>query len=516
MSQKCIIYLLFTVFFVTFCTYNSQAKEEKAFKSRGITKSKPKERKKQIRRTKPQVNKFFKLNNQETFRNVKKQNTLAFLIGNDKYTKESDFAPLGQCYNDVILLKQIFTHCVKIDQSNIYSNKDLTLSEFKMRFNEFVKKANANPKANVIITFSGHGNEDGSLVFVNGGMLKPNELKKLVNSFSNDVILIIDACYSGSNEGPKEILKGKKQNFKENSLRVYASLAHLTAKEITYNSLFFKHLKPFYKDILKINKLTGNGYFTAMIGMFFAEYKFKKNENISFKDLVSYVTNRGKQYVEYLAMWGQENKEQRKFASIRLNQQPKILPVQKRVEFHDMNHQFFLIQKYIKPIGLEPSLTGGIIIPMGNLGNYYVDLNLFANVSIAYEMDFITKDFFITGNFSYIGMTSTEAPDRRLVELSILVSSAGIKYYPVKKSFFSFSTGIEAGLATSFLRASSFGPVKEEARTLNNLYLSGGASLNFEVYQGLDIVVPAKFVYINYGEDPLIGMSYSLGVNYYF
>lgn len=56
----------------------------------------------------------------------------------------------------------------------------------------------------VIITYSGHGNVDGSLVMVDGGMLTPDELKRTVNSFKNDSVLILDACYSGNNEGPKE------------------------------------------------------------------------------------------------------------------------------------------------------------------------------------------------------------------------------------------------------------------------------------------------------------------------
>ena len=62
---------------------------------------------------------------------------------------------------------------------------------------------------------------------------------------------MIDACYSGNNEGPREIDgDGESIEFKQNSMRIYASLAHRTAKEITYGNAFFRHVMPFYQSAL--------------------------------------------------------------------------------------------------------------------------------------------------------------------------------------------------------------------------------------------------------------------------
>jgi len=461
---------------------------------------------------------LLRINTKKNFEKIKKQNTLAFLIGNDNYQPKSNFTKLKECFSDVKLLKQIFIHCVKADSKNIFINKDLTLDEFKKRIKMFLEKVKLNPTANVIISFSGHGNEDGSLVFVDGGMLSPKELKSLVNSYSNDTILIIDACYSGGNEGPKEMLKGvKKDEFKKNSIRVYASLAHLSAKEIQYNNTFFLHIKKFYRETLEIKDIPkGNGYFTAMIGMFFAEYKLKEDENISFNDLVSFVTNRGKQYVEYLAMWGQENAEQKKFAKVRLNQQPKILPIQERVNFLDENHQFILIQKPLKPFGLEPGLTLGLFFPMGKIGKKYNSLNLIATVFTSYDLSFLINRFYLNFNLSYIGVNSKSGATSRDIGLSIVTSSFGVKYYPVALSLFTLSVGFDAGPAFTFARYGSFGPVKEESKSVTDLYLGFETGFKFKIIRNFYVVSPIRFIYLNYKDEPLYGLSASLGASYYF
>ncbi len=462
---------------------------------------------------------FFRLNTKKTFESVKKQNTLVFSIGNDKYQRRSGFAPLYECFNDVILLRQIFIHCVKMDPKNIFTNKDLTLSEFKKRIQIFIQKVKSNKEANVIITYSGHGDDDGSLVFVDGGRLRPAELKALVNSFQNDTTLIIDACYSGNNEGPKEMLKGvKKDDYKSNSSRIYASLAHLTAKEIHYrNNNFFKHILRFYKETLEINhKFSGNGYFTGMIGMFFAEYKFKPKENITFNDLVSYITNRGKQYVEYLAMIGHENKEQRMFAQMRLNQQPKILPIQERVTFLNQNHQFILIQKPIVPLGLEPGLSIGVFFPVGDLGKDFKSPAININLHLAYEMDFLLKRFYLVFNAGYLNLSTPSSASKRDVGLNIIIPSLGIKYIPVHTNIFKLTVRLDAGPAFTFARYGSFGAIKEESKSLTDFYFGGEIGFQLKLYRDLHLVVPGKLIYIKYPDSPLYGISTGLGVNYYF
>ncbi|MDH5681308.1 MAG: hypothetical protein OEZ36_06970, partial [Spirochaetota bacterium] len=271
-----------------------------------------------------------------------------------------------------------------------------------------------------------------------------------------------------------------------------------------------------YQDVLGIKKVTGNGYFTAMVGMFFAEYQFKKDENISFKDVVSYVTNRGKQYVEYLALWGKEDKLQKKFASLRLNQQPKILPIKRKVEFQDVNHSFFLIQKPIEPLGLMPGAVGGVFFPMGTFGEYYDSPSIYANVFVSYKLDFIVENLYLTANVGLLSMAKTPVEFSRDVNLTLVVPAGGVKYMPVKAGFFSLGTSLEFGGAFTFATVGSLGPIKEESKTLKSLYIGAEVGFTFEVYEGLSIVLPSRFMFVNYTDEPLIGFSTTLGASYYF
>ncbi|MDH4128964.1 MAG: caspase family protein, partial [Spirochaetota bacterium] len=203
MKHLLIIIIFSVLTFNAFSTDNSFSEDDNSELSVGINrgikvKSNTGAKNIRLNQSKKQV-RFFKVNTTKTFEKVKNQNTLVFSIGNDKYQKKSGFGKLEECYSDVKLLKHLFIHCIKIDSNNIFINKDLTLDEFKKRIKTFLNIVQKNKTANVIFTYSGHGNEDGSLVFVDGGMLKPKELKALINSYKNDTILIIDACYSGNN-----------------------------------------------------------------------------------------------------------------------------------------------------------------------------------------------------------------------------------------------------------------------------------------------------------------------------
>lgn len=405
-----------------------------------------------------------------------------------------------------------------MEAKDMFTNKDLTLAQFKRRiksFVEHVKKNDPEGEKVVIFTYSGHGNEDGSLVFVDGKMLKPQELKDLINSYLNDTILIIDACYSGGNEGPKETYK--KKGFKSNSLRIYASLAHLTAKEIIYDGPFFKQVKPFYRDVLRLEDIKGNGYFTAMIGLFFAEYKLKPDENISFKELVSYVTNKGKQYIEYLAL--RQTYAQRFEATVRLNQQPKVLPLQEKVDYTDINNQFILIQDPIIPIGFEPGAIIGVFFPMGSLGSDFKKPAIYADVFLGYELKFLVKNLFVSFNTTFMLMsTKSFGTIRRNVDLTILAPGAGVYYRFFRKprSKFNMFLGANGGIALTFARASSLGPLKEESSTNKNTIISATLGANYKLTKEWDVAVHAKFLDIFYTGSALYGFSIGAGSFYHF
>lgn len=462
---------------------------------------------------------YFDLNTKKSFSNVKPLKAYAFLVGNDDYSLESKFTKLYQCVNDVRLLKSLLIYCAKVDKEDIFVNVDLTLKEFKKRFSDFLKHIkNDDPEAEkvVIIQYSGHGNVDGSLVFIDGGMFKPQKLKDAVNSYKNDTILILDACYSGNNEGPKDAFKKKKQGFKSNSLRIYASLAHVTAKEIKYTSGFFRVVKPFYSEVLGLDAIEGNGYFTGMVGLFFAEYKLKPDENISFKNLIEYVTNKGKQYVEYLAL--RQGSSNRFEAGVRLNQQPKLLPMKEKVDYLDINHQFILIQKPIVPLGLEPGIAGGLFFPVSSNSGDFSGSGLFVDVFLGYELKFLIDNLFASANINFMTIDSSSGftATRRTVGLTILAPSAGVYYRFFRKSFFNLLVGADGGIAMTFMSASSYGPLSETSETFFNTYISGNIGANFELFRDFDLFLQNKLFYIGYTDYTFMAISIIAGASYHF
>lgn len=458
-----------------------------------------------------------RLNTQSDFEQVQERpNSYVFLIGNDKYSEKSNFWPLKECYNDVRLLAAVFEKCVKIPEKNIYKNRDLTLEQFIINFKAFLKEAASSNDNQIIITYSGHGDEDGSLVFVDGQKLSPKQLRELVNSFSNDTILMLDACYSGNNEGPKEAYKlssekKKKAEYKKNSYRIYASLAHLTAKEIHYKNNFFAHVKPFYKNVLGIEQISGNGYFSAMIGFFFAEYNLAEDENISFKDLISYVTNKGKSYVEFLAIL--EKRE----ASVRLNQQPKILPLTKKVRFNDINNEYILIQEFMYPAGIELGLEGGFFFPMGTFAESYSSPTIMTKIYFNYWLEFIDKNLFITANFYYFSMSRPESDSQRSIDITSLIGSLGLMYkFELIEDRFYLNIAADGGYAMNFFNVGSFGPIKEESTTANTSYFGFSIQPQFKFYKNLAVTLKGQYMSINYSTQPLYGIAALAGINYFF
>jgi hypothetical protein len=325
-----------------------------------------------------------------TFNAIIPQKTYIFIIGNNTYSDESGYEKLTQCHNDINLMKKIFMHCCNVADDNIFSYLDITLPGCQKYFNQFLNTIDK--ESLVIIFYSGHGDPNGSLVFVDGKKLNPVELRRHINSFSNDTVLLIDACYSGNNEGPLDFFQ-KDQPFKSNCIRIYSSLAHLTAKEISYENHFFKSALPFYSEVLDINNIDGNSYFTALIGHFFTHYKLKKGENVSYSELVSYITNKGKIYVETLAKTkGEARKSAWEEAVYRLNQLPKIHPVDEKVSFIEPEHEYIILQKkkynfWPKKNFLSLGIDTGVPLTMPPY-NKSLGLSIMPLISLLYNLNY--------------------------------------------------------------------------------------------------------------------------------
>jgi hypothetical protein len=514
-TMKRIILFLVTISFVTL----SAGVPLSAHDERGLTVKQKKGTTAERRKADDKRRLSLRMNSADTFAEVREQKVYVFMVGNDKYQRRSGFGELRQCYNDVILLRQIFIHCLKVNPKRIFSYRDLSLNAFMNRFNDFIDKLDENSL--VVFTYSGHGDEDGSLVFVDGGRLRSNVLKNLINSFGNDTVLLIDACYSGNNEGPIEVFKGKKRvGFKPNSLRIYASLAHLTAKEIAYSNVFFQSVRPFYRDVLKIHAIEGNGYFTAMIGLFFASYKLKEDENISFKDLVSYITNRGKQYVEYLAARGKKERNQSMLneSSIRLNQQPKIHPIGEEVPFDDENHRFMLVQDPILPpwprndfysfgIGFSANFPMGTM--SGSMEMGYMPL-LFINYNL-------NSGWGILGLGITTGASMTETKESVPYQYRLLTVpvAANVKYYTKLKIPLFFMIDVNIGYAFSRLEYQESYPDREN-QTASTPFFITGFGIGYNLHTNLSAVLSMNYVRFYFENGAYSGVAPGLSLIFKF
>lgn len=376
-------------------------------------------------KTIPDVNnKPANLNTPATFAKIKKNDFKVLLIGNNDYKQSSHYPPLFQCINDTRLMAGIFRNCCKISPENISVCNDITKKDFIQLFNMTVHNLKA--KDGLILYYSGHGARDGSLVFTDGERLTPAEFKMLINSFHNDTIIFIDACYSGNQEGPIEI-EGE-EKIRSNCIRVYSSLAHMTAKEILYKKDYFTYIQPFFNNVLGFNDdahIEGNGYFTSLIAYFFAEYDFNNSGNIDFWDLVYYISNKNKQHVEYLAVKSKHDKGLVKEYQMRSYQQPKIYPLTDHVTMNNPNHEFLVIKKYIKPVDLSTEIGAGVFLNFGTLkadGESSVFKNkpsLFASFKVYYGPQ-ILRGFHFGIDIGY--MYAYEEKNTQLHRRSILLN----------------------------------------------------------------------------------------------
>lgn len=305
-------------------------------------------------------------NTSDAFKNLSMNTMVALLIGNNAYETESGYEPLYQCDSDVRLITSLLTTCCNVPADNINAHTDLTAPEFRRIFTRVT--AGLKPGQGFLFTYSGHGDKDGALVFTNGSRIMPEELKTMINSFKNDTVMMLDACYSGNNEGP--INYRPEYRFKDNCLRIYSSLAHLSAKEIKYTNDYFDAVQGFYEDVLGLKgerAIPGNGYFTLFIGYFFAEYEVHDYRKITFNQMFRYISNKSKEYVEYLALRSKKSTDTTREIystelSMRLDQHPKMLPYHRDVDFISNRH-LNLMQK--KPNVLTLELAAGPLLFLG-------------------------------------------------------------------------------------------------------------------------------------------------------
>lgn len=342
-------------------------------------------------------------NTRDTFNDLFINNTVALLIGNDRYESKSGYEPLNQCANDVRVVSRLLTTCCNVRTNNINAYTDLTAAGFRRIFTHVTN--GLKPGQAFIFMYSGHGDKDGALVFTDGERVPPEELKTLINSVDNDTVMILDACYSGNNEGP--INYDPDHRFKDNCLRIYSSLAHLSAKEISYDNDYFDDIQEFYEGVLGLtgdNAVDGNGYFTSFIGYFFAEYRVSDYPRVTFNDLFRYISNKSKEYVEHLALRSNEDREHYRAAYskelvLRLNQHPKMLPYDRDVVFKNPRHKN-LVMRINRPnaltveLSVGPTLYLGMLESTGHISLLQYPVSISNVIRLSYGPDILKGVFF--------------------------------------------------------------------------------------------------------------------------
>ncbi len=456
-----------------------------------------------------------RLNTKSTFDGIIPLDAVIFMTGNDKY--QGDLNPLSQCVNDVRLLSKIFLKCCRVEQNNIIVNINSNLQTFKEKF----KKAISSLKKGqvFIFTYSGHGDEDGSLLMCDGQKFTPNELKKYINSFKNDTVMIIDACYSGNNEGPKEIEeRATRKEYKENSIRIYASLAHQEAREISYTDKFFKSKKPFYDNVLNLTSIDGNGYFTAMVGLFFAEYEFKEDENISFEKLINYIGNKGNEYLEYLfARSKKGDRSARAKYDTRQDQKPKMLPIKKKPKFNNENNYYVVLQKDMNPLGLVTAVDGGWFFPIGSYSELYGS-SLSVRVNIEYNIDFLFEPLWLRLTAGYTGLQNkSDIPDYYAKSpITIFPIGLGFRYSLMLNETMRLDFSAGGGMAFCSFKLEPYGSIGETKRESNNGFFYGGVNLNLEIFESINLRAGLNYETITFEKDWLNGIMLTGGLSYYF
>lgn len=467
---------------------------------------------------------MFQLNTKESFKNLKKNDVIALIVGNNDYTDASGFLPLKQCINDTRLLSRLLNICCKIPRDNIIIKNNISRDDFTRLFDETI--ARLKPDQSFLFYYSGHGRRDGSLIFIEGEKITPHVLKEKINSFKQDTTLILDACYSGNNEGPIE--REENKGYKKNCIRIYSSLAHMISKEIKYSTGYFSLIKPFYEDVLQLKdeeNITGNGYFTSFIGYFFAEYDFLDAGNVSFWNMMTYVTNKSKNYVEYLAIRNIDEKSPTEESFYRLHQLPKIFPYTKKVLLQDPNHEYLLIKNYIRPIGLVPEFSAGPFINFGILSSNYNN-TIFQNTIAAYfsakltYRPFLMKGFFMGPEVGYIfTYRKKNTPDNEreiFVNMVPLFFNSGYHHYfssLEKRLSFRIESGV--GISINVWDFKEFKSVPQMILTTAGFCFQGGVGLSIHPAKNVSLSLDVHLLGIIIDpENLLLGLKIPVVIAY--
>lgn len=180
--------------------------------------------------------------------NVKQDKTFAIIIANEKYENEKnvDFA-----YNDGVIFKDYCVKALGLPEVNVHFVPNASLNQMRQQFNWIQKTAkDFNGDAQFIVYYAGHGMPDDE---TRDAYLLPSDadgtdtesaykLSKLYASLSEipakNVLLLMDACFSGSQRNGEVLANARGVALKPNISRPGGNLtvfSAVTDKETAYS-----------------------------------------------------------------------------------------------------------------------------------------------------------------------------------------------------------------------------------------------------------------------------------------
>ncbi len=207
------------------------------------------------------------------FTQYKKVKIRAFLFANAEYDQNS--YDLKYTVNDIKLMEKFLKLVLYTPSERITSHVNLKLDQFNEKFNQFAKTIQKDEL--ILIYYSGNGRTNGMPIFTDMKDITPKNFYKLLNTFNNDTLMIMDTSYLSMGDPSTKVQNvAEEEGIRPNITRVYSNLSHKAIKEGVYKThQLYKHrlFNTFaMMDQMGLDEDSGYSIFTLLILSYFAEF----------------------------------------------------------------------------------------------------------------------------------------------------------------------------------------------------------------------------------------------------
>ncbi|MEA3451543.1 MAG: C13 family peptidase, partial [Bacteroidota bacterium] len=199
-------------------------------------------------------------------------NNYAIIVACENYEKAKDIRNVEGVIENAEHLKQVLTEKYLFTDDNIFFYKNISRDDFENKMNE-LQYTITNDKVNIMFYFIGHGTMQGEFICSDGKPLTKitlyDYIKKLANI--NNILTIIDACYSGSFKKNQETYNNPNilllNTYDKKSRILITSANNKSTTGGVFTKYFVKKLEDNEKRYISIdeifNSLMGNQEFIS-------------------------------------------------------------------------------------------------------------------------------------------------------------------------------------------------------------------------------------------------------------